>query len=189
MRPVPPGDRTLDVLSLVLAATGLFGCGGSMGRDTAEMPSEAGPDEAGADEVSIPLDLPPLFPDAGSFSSERRLRDGTTVSDAPAVSHREGGSIIRSGTRSCETTRECFGLSCEFGPSPKVGVCVARCSTDEDCDVNEHCLGLETFTPGCFAACTSPTQCGLGFDCFDYHSDQQYTCLPTSWLLELDAMP
>jgi hypothetical protein len=169
--------------SLALVAPGLPACGGSLGHELAPTLHEDAAEEEPEAEAE---DAAPL--DEASSDRRRRASDsGIDAAEVLAVKHREATSPIRSGTRFCETSRECFGLTCEFGSTPKRGACVARCATDDECDANERCLASNQFGASCFAVCTSPTQCAFGFECFDYRVVNSYTCLPGSWLLDVEG--
>jgi hypothetical protein len=190
MRPVSSADHRGAALAALVAEVCLMlvslpACSGATGREIAAYVDDAGVDEGESIDSELDASTAPVNLDAAT--SRRRPPDGAPAADSEPTSRKEGGSLIRSGTRSCETDRECFGLSCAIGPTPKHGVCVTPCTVDEDCDVNERCVGGVSFARSCFAACTLPTQCALGFDCFDYLGNIEYSCLPTSWLLDPDG--
>jgi hypothetical protein len=102
---------------------------------------------------------------------------------AEAASDARDGHSILSGTRYCQSSEDCLGLECDFGPTPFRGACVVYCARDEDCEARQRCFGAAAFAASCFAICTSPAQCAFGFDCVDYLRDGAYTCLPTPWVV------
>lgn len=159
------------------AAIGLACCGGIATGDGIDVPRVGEGDSAsdGADASdpadALPHDASPPLDVVGDRGDARRNRDGP--------------SIIASGTRFCQDSRECFGLDCEHGQTPGQGSCVAYCVSTDGCDDNELCVAGRTFAASCFARCTSPAHCTVGFDCVDYDKIGERTCLPAPWVIVL----
>lgn len=88
---------------------------------------------------------------------------------------------IGSGTRNCESSEYCFGLSCYAPPSFLPTVCVASCETDFDCGLHEACVGSPKLAPTCYARCGVPGDCEYHFDCLDFSGKGQLVCFPAAW--------
>lgn len=88
--------------------------------------------------------------------------------------------LIRSATRYCESSLECFGLQC-LAPPELPAICVAPCASDQDCRPDEACLGAATLEKSCFRRCDSPADCDYRFDCFDFDDASGLVCFPAPW--------
>jgi hypothetical protein len=90
--------------------------------------------------------------------------------------------LIRSATRYCESSLECFGLACVAPPS-QPAVCVMPCASDGDCEPDEACLGGGSLEKSCFRRCDSPRDCDYRFDCFDFDEASGLVCFPGPWTI------
>jgi hypothetical protein len=133
--------------------------------------------------ASDPIKAPPdvVVSRLGDARTDRGEPSTPIVADAGA--DREAASLIASGRRYCETSRECFGLICEVGPNSTRGVCVVSCTSNEDCEPHERCIEGDVFAAACFSTCSAPSQCAYAFDCIDYRDDGTYNCLPSPWVI------
>jgi hypothetical protein len=90
-------------------------------------------------------------------------------------------SLIRSGTRRCESSDYCFGLECYAPATFQPTVCLARCDADVSCRPSELCLSAPLLEPTCYQRCNAPDDCYEGFNCYDFSGAGELVCLPTGW--------
>jgi hypothetical protein len=144
-----------------------LGCGGSLGQEGA-YGVEVGPVVEAHVDAEESIKAPDE--DAGFPETE-------------AMADAADARLIASGTRYCNSSEDCLGLVCDFGPTPFRGACVVHCARDAECEPHQRCFGTARFAQSCFATCNSPAECAFGFDCVDYLRDGAYTCLPTQWVV------
>jgi hypothetical protein len=181
------GESLLGRILTALAFAGFSGCGGSTGHP---IETEASPPEGdqvvvvGENREASTSDEMETLPDVpASRLGDSGIDRSASVEEPTDGPEREARSIIASGRRYCETSRECFGLFCEVGPNSTRGVCVVPCTSNDDCERQERCIEGEGFAAACFTTCSEPSQCAYEFDCIDYRGDGIYNCLPSPWVI------
>jgi hypothetical protein len=152
----------------------LYGCGGVSTHSGNQAPSsgnEAGAGAAGTDDAAGL---------GGALQATATGGHGGSAVGAEAGQASEPRPLIRSATRYCESSLECFGFEC-VAPAQQPPVCVVPCASDEDCQADEACLGAATLEKSCFPRCDSPADCANAFDCFDFDESSGLVCFPAPW--------
>jgi hypothetical protein len=99
------------------------------------------------------------------------------------VARDAGTSLIGTGTRLCREPRECFTLQCQGHDGFMTSVCVTHCPTGIECEVGTTCIN--ELDASCLRTCDSPGDCTDTFDCFDFHGEGNYVCIPPEWAARL----
>jgi len=174
----------------------LWGCSGSVERDSAPVETPGGVSASGgsADMAGVPaaIDGGAGARAVGSGGSSAELGGAGdsfvgAAGESPVVNAR-----AESGTRLCQDDGDCNGLACSSANGRKNAACLASCESDLDCRRTERCFELPSFastadsgatTKYCFQSCQdTPVGCAFQFDCADYYRVDQYLCLPTEWV-------
>lgn len=100
------------------------------------------------------------------------------AAENPAVSARP-----RSGRKFCVYDDDCEeDLTCTASLGRVQNACLAPCSSNADCKLEEECFSQISIPTSCFQRCTDPTQCEYQYDCADYYGTGDYLCLPMDWV-------